>query len=104
MKWQTVCRIHAETCNSYLSSFYVPDVDALVLVQWDGLSLQDHLNSGRRDVFDRAPQHPTISGPTKNAPPLQAFSPFLLVFHIGLLFLLLAERTGEREEEDGEKG
>lgn len=88
----------------HLSSFDVPDVDAFVLVQWNGLSSQHHLHSGRRDVLDGAPQHPAVSGPTEGSAPLRALGLFLRLLLSILFLLLLAERTGEREEEGGYKG
>lgn len=45
---------------SYLSTFDVSDIDALVLIQWDGLSSQHHLHSSGGDVLDGTPQHPAV--------------------------------------------
>lgn len=65
---------------------------------------QQHLHAGRGDVLDGAPQHPAVSRATGGAASARALGPLLQLFLLLLVFLLLAERTGDREEEDGEKG
>jgi len=90
-----------------LSRLDVPDVDALVLVQWDGLPPQHHVHAGGGDVLQGAAQHPAVPGPPVDAAPPRALRPPLLLFLILVLLLVLlalAERTGEREVEEGEKG
>lgn len=55
---------------SHLSTFDVSDIDALVLVQWDGLSSQQHLHGSGGDVLDGTPQHPAVPRAPKDiAPP-----------------------------------
>ena len=89
--------------RSDLSRLDVPDVDSFVLVQRDGVSSDQHLHGSGRDVLDRAPQHPAVSRATQDsASPgtLRLLRPLLF----GLLVFGLADRTVEREEEDGDKG
>lgn len=99
--------------TSDLASLHVPNVDALILVQRDGLAPQHHLHCGRRDVLHRPPQHPAVTGATQHAGgPPRALGPLAprLLFSLFIINAVLeaAGRKGEGEEvleeEEGDKG
>lgn len=97
--------------TSDLASLDVPDVDALVLVQWDGLTPQHHFHSGWGDVLHRPPQHPAVARTTQHADAApRALGPLAprLLFIILLIISVVLEAAGWKgevlEEEEGDKG